>query len=448
MLSLEDNELMCRVGPGTVMGDLMRQYWIPAVMSSELATPDCPPMRLRLLGENLIAFRVTSGNVGIIVNACPHRGASMFFGRNEEEGLRCVYHGWKFDVDGTCVDMPSEPPESNFKSKVKIRAYPCIERNNVVWTYMGPRETPPPLPEHPGNVSPECRVTKSVRTCSFMQALEGDIDTVHQAILHHGAEKSEEFAVGSASYYAYKQRFARLHVQEHEAGTSYGAWRPAEDDSDNWRMGHFLLPFYTFNAPGILTQKTGGNLWVPIDDEHCMVWGMTVPAPAEVRGKPAIGGLFEAARFGAPLNQGGGANRNFLPDTTDWIGKFRSVQTAENDYLIDRDVQSRMESYTGIPGGAEPEDRGMQESMGPIYNRTEEHLGTTDMMIIASRRKLIQAAKELRAKGTVPPGVDKPELYWMFSGGALVPKDVNGLDYCRDILFGRAQAIEAQVTTS
>src|SRR5216684_1160726 len=163
MLSREDNELLCRVGPGTPMGSLMRQYWIPAFTSAELPGPDCPPLRVRLLGENLIGFRVTSGKVGLIQNACPHRGASLFFGRNEEEGLRCVYHGWKFDCTGQCVDMPSEPAESNFKTKIRATAYPCIERNNIVWTYMGSRETPPPLPEHPGNMSPECRVTKSVR---------------------------------------------------------------------------------------------------------------------------------------------------------------------------------------------------------------------------------------------------------------------------------------------
>ena len=117
MLSATDNELMCRVGPGTPMGNLMRQYWMPALLSDELPSPDCPPLRLRLLGENLIAFRTTSGAVGLIQNACPHRGASMFFGRNEEEGLRCVYHGWKFDVTGACVDMPSEPAESQLQEQ-------------------------------------------------------------------------------------------------------------------------------------------------------------------------------------------------------------------------------------------------------------------------------------------------------------------------------------------
>src|SRR6188508_1272761 len=154
MLSAKDNEMITRVGPGTPMGNVLRQYWLPSVRSDELPSPDCPPLR-RLLGESLIAFRTTSGKVGVIADACPHRGASMFFGRNEEEGLRCVYHGWKFDVEGNCVDMPSEPPESNFKSKVRILSYPCIERNGVIWTYMGPREMPPPLPDLEANMLPE-----------------------------------------------------------------------------------------------------------------------------------------------------------------------------------------------------------------------------------------------------------------------------------------------------
>ena len=183
MLNAEDNKLLCRVGPGSAMGNLLREYWIPALLSSELPAPDCPPVRLRLLGENMIAFRVTSGRAGIVANACPHRGASMFFGRNEEEGLRCVYHGWKFDVDGACIDMPSEPAESNFKSKVRIRAYPAIERNGCIWAYMGQRATPPPLQDLAPNLFADCRVNKLLNECNFMQALEGAVDTVHQTSL-------------------------------------------------------------------------------------------------------------------------------------------------------------------------------------------------------------------------------------------------------------------------
>src|SRR5215207_6551172 len=143
MLSNVDNQALCSVGPGTLMGDLIRQYWIPALLASELPAPDSSPVRLRLLGENLVAFRDTSGAVGLVAENCPHRGASLFFGRNEEEGLRCVYHGWKYSADGTCVDMPNEPPESNFKHKVRVTAYPAREAGGFIWTYMGPTERRP-----------------------------------------------------------------------------------------------------------------------------------------------------------------------------------------------------------------------------------------------------------------------------------------------------------------
>jgi phenylpropionate dioxygenase-like ring-hydroxylating dioxygenase large terminal subunit len=174
------------------MGTLMRQYWAPVFMSSELPSPDCPPQRVRILGENLIGFRTTSGDVGLVANACPHRGASMFFGRNEEEGLRCVYHGWKFDVTGACVDMPSEPAESNFKNKVRTRAYPTSERNGIIWAYMGPREVPPPLPDLEANMIEGSNVSTVQRRCNWMQALEGDIDTIHFMFLHYGQLKAED----------------------------------------------------------------------------------------------------------------------------------------------------------------------------------------------------------------------------------------------------------------
>ena len=155
MLSREDNELVTRIGPGTPMGTLMREYWIPAMLSSELANPDSDPVRVMLLGEQLIGFRDSSGKVGLIANLCPHRGASLFFGRNEEGGLRCVYHGWKFDTEGSCLDMPNEPENANFKARIRATTYPCVERAGIVWTYMGPRETPPALPHIEANELPD-----------------------------------------------------------------------------------------------------------------------------------------------------------------------------------------------------------------------------------------------------------------------------------------------------
>jgi len=450
MLSATDNELMCRVGADTPMGKFLREYWIPALLPEELPSPDCPPIRLRLLNENLIAFRVTSGAVGIIQNSCPHRGASMFFGRNEEDGLRCVYHGWKFDVTGACVDMPSEPAESNFKNKVRTRAYPCVERNGMIWTYMGPRQVPPPLPDLLPNLDPECRVGKSMRECNFMQALEGDIDTIHFGFLHAGHVRPEDTAPRTPDYYAVKVRNASMDVIEHEIGATYGAYRPAEDDSYYWRIANFMLPFYTQNPTLLIGRKTMGNAWVPIDDEHVMVWSFNAPTPDG--DKPGIGGLQPNVRRNntnerlAMQMYGASDVRGFLPDTTDWLGRFRPAQNLSNDYAINREAQAQGQIYSGIPNGANPQDGAMQETMGPIYDRTREHLGTTDAMVIRSRRKLLDAVRAHRDQGETPPGVEKPELYRMRSGGLLAAPGVDALELAKDIIFGRSLTIDGQET--
>src|SRR5215218_3074795 len=182
MLNCEENELLTRVGPGTPMGELMRQYWQPVLFSSEIPDIDSHPLRVRHLAENLLAFRDSTGAIGLVDNHCPHRGASLFFGRNEESGLRCVYHGWKFDASGACVDMPNEPPESNFKHKVKIGAYPCRDVNGMIWVYMGPRTVPPPLPDLECNIMPANEVfppSMMHEENNWVQGVEGDIDSSH-----------------------------------------------------------------------------------------------------------------------------------------------------------------------------------------------------------------------------------------------------------------------------
>ena len=180
MLTAAANEMLTRTGPGTQMGNLMREYWIPACLSSELKA-DGEPMRLMLLGEQLIAFRDTDGRVGIMEHRCPHRCASLFFGRNEEGGLRCVYHGWKFDVEGNCLDMPNVPPAQDFKGRIKAKAYKVVERAGFVWTYMGSRKEAPGLPNVEVLMLPEDeRMTRvHMRECNWFQSLEGDIDTSH-----------------------------------------------------------------------------------------------------------------------------------------------------------------------------------------------------------------------------------------------------------------------------
>src|SRR5205085_8982049 len=221
-----------------------------------------PPLKVRLLGENLIAFRTTSGAVGLVSNACPHRGASLFFGRNEEEGLRCVYHGWKFDVIGQCVDMPSEPAESNFKSKIKATAYPCVERFGTIWAYMGPREVPPPLPDLEANMTENSSVSVLKRNCNWMQGWEGEMDTVHAAFLHFGAMKPEESPAGTFGYYERRTRDAKFSVMESEFGTTYGAYRPAEADTYYWRIAHCLFPFFSMIPTGVLGREVRFSCYV------------------------------------------------------------------------------------------------------------------------------------------------------------------------------------------
>ena len=188
MLTRAENDLLTQTGPGTPMGNLVRRYWIPALLSQELPKPDGPPLRLKLLGEKLIALRDSSGKVALFDPRCPHRGADLFYGRNEECGIRCVYHGWKFDVEGNCVNMPSEPAETSFKHKVKITAYPCLERGGVVWTYMGPPEVKPAFPELEWTALPESHrlAARRLQECNWFQGYEGGWDTAHLPFLHRG----------------------------------------------------------------------------------------------------------------------------------------------------------------------------------------------------------------------------------------------------------------------
>ena len=413
MLSREENELLCRVGPGTPMGELMRQYWIPGLLSSEVAQPDGDPRRIKLLGEELIAFRDTSGAVGLIQNHCPHRGASLFFGRNEESGLRCVYHGWKFDALGNCVDMPNEPAESDFKSKVKAIAYPTRERGGIVWVYMGPRsgDTLPRLPDLEGNMLSDDQRGIGIfqRECNWMQALEGDIDTAHVGFLHQGAISADSVPEGSWAKYALSDRAPRFKVLDIDAGVTYGTFRPADPGNTYWRVAHFLFPFYTMVAAGVLGLKVAVRAWVPIDDNHCFGLSMSKLGTQSRRSAQPGGNLADA-----PLR----------PDSSDWYGRFRFEADARNDYQIDREKQRNGVSYSGIPS-VSLEDHAVTESMGPIYDRTSEHLGSSDAMIIRTRRRLMAGAVALQERGIVPPGVEQPEAYRLRSGGVVLPESAD-----------------------
>src|SRR6266851_9757946 len=292
MLSKEENELLCRTNAGTPMGELFRRFWLPALLPSELPTPDSDPIRFRILGEDLIAFRDTNSNVGFLANNCPHRGASLFFGRNEDAGLRCVYHGWKFTTDGTCVDMPSEPAESDFRQKVKATAYPTHERGGIIWAYLGPRHQPPPLPDLEANMLGQHDTVVSIihRPCNWMQGWEGEMDTVHQAFLHSGATRVEATQPGTFDYFIARTPAPRFAVLDTPYGTSYGAYRPATDETYYWRIAHMLFPFYAMIPAGMMGQQTRFAAYVPMDDEHTLHWEITLglmdpsELPAEARG--------------------------------------------------------------------------------------------------------------------------------------------------------------------
>ena len=272
MLTTQETEYLCRVGPGTPMGNLMRRFWHPVLLAKELPGPDCPPLRSRILGEDLVAYRDSNGKVGLLDNNCPHRRASLFFGRNEEAGLRCVYHGWKFDTSGACVDMPSEPAESNFKDKVKIKAYPVKEAGELIWAYMGPPELEPPLPmlEYNSLGADQVSVSKLRYESNYVQVVEGDIDTVHASLLHSRLSALDDAptATSLAGKYSYPDRAPKFFVEDTDGGILIGARRRAEEDSYYWRISRWLFPYFTMipREPHGITQ---GGAMVPIDDENC-----------------------------------------------------------------------------------------------------------------------------------------------------------------------------------
>ncbi len=412
MLSREDNELLCRIGPGTAMGDLLRQYWMPVLFSWELEA-DGPPRRQKLLGEDLIAFRDSSGQVGMLGNNCSHRGASLFFGRNEEAGLRCVYHGWKFDTAGRCVDMPNEPAESNFKEKIHHLAYPCRERGGLIWIYMGPRAQPPSLPDLEFNTLPESHVAiwKNIQECNWVQGLEGNIDSSHLSFLHTRLtpEGDAGFPGGGGRGSFYRDKTVRLEVMSTDYGLMYAAGRSEQEDITYWRVTQFLLPFWGMFAP-VSPSECPMQWWIPLDDNHVMKWDVrwnpTRPLTPE-----------EHARFTAE-DPGG-----FLPQTSDPLHQWRLAGDASNDYFMDYDAQ-RNRRFSGVPS-FNLQDKAVQEGMGFIVDRTKEHLSTADAMMIQVRRRLMNAAKALRDEGVTPPGVDSPELYRVRSATVVLRKGEN-----------------------
>ena len=422
MLSREDNELLTRVGPGTQMGNLLRTFWMPFALAIELPNTDSDPVRVRLLSEDLIAFRDTTGQVGLIQNNCPHRGASLFFGRNEEAGIRCVYHGWKFDTTGACVDMPNEPAESDFKHKVTATAYPVAERGGILWAYLGPAEHQPGLPEFEWTHVPESHryVSKRIEFCSYLQNLEGEVDSSHVSFLHSKFVPNAYADTTSLSLpdYMARDRAPSFYVQATPYGMQIAARRDAEADSYYWRITQFLMPIYTMipAPPGDPISFTGA---VPIDDETMM--GFTV-----------------AWHPDRPLNQ------REIAEIESWTGvhtevdprTFKPVRNKGNDYLLDRNLQRSRASYTGIRGIRE-EDLAVQESMGPIFDRSSEHLGSADLAVIATRRRLLEAVRALAQRDSLPYEAQNAEAYRVRSAAVVLRREVAWTEGAAEAMVAR-----------
>lgn len=415
MLSQSDNELLTHTGPATGMGQLMRRFWMPALLSEELPEPDCAPKKIRVMGEDLLAFRDTRGQVGVVDPVCPHRGANLYYGRNEDCGLRCAFHGWKFDTEGHCTDLPTAPHDSGYKQRIRIKAYPVREAGDMIWIYMGPESNPPELSRMAFlNVPPSHRyVSKKWQDCNWFQCVEGAVDTAHFSFLHmllgteslsaeQTLQKIQFAAMGAQAVRNDRFRWVRddpaprFTVQEFESGLILGAARHADQEDLYWRITHFLVPNHALAPSAFPGENYHGQTFVPVDDTHCWIytytWNPERPLTEQER---------EMARQGHTVHAQ--VDEHYMP-----------LRNLRNDYLLDRQDQ-KYNSYTGIRGVSE-QDAAIQDSQGPIADRTREHLGATDVGVVRTRALMLKLAKQL-AQGVAPPQASSPDTYATHSGG-------------------------------
>lgn len=417
MLKKEQNDLLTQTGPGTPMGQFFRRFWIPALLAEELTGPDCPPVRVKLLSERLLAWRDSKGRLSLIDEFCAHRGVSLWFGRNEDEGLRCPYHGWKYDHTGQCTEVPSEPAESGYCQKVKLTSYPLVERGGVLWTYMGPPEHQPPLPEWEFATVPADRtfMSKRFQECNWLQAMEGGIDSSHVSWLHGTSLNRDPLFQGSkGNQYNLGDARPVFEVVESPGGLFIAARRNAEEGKYYWRITQWVMPSFTMIPPRG-DHPVHGHFWIPIDDHNCWTWSydykVTRPfTPTEL----------------AALKAGHGVHVEYVP------GTYRPLANKDNDYLMDREAQRRGDTYSGIKGIA-MQDASLQESMGPIVDRTKENLVSTDNGIIMARHRLLRAVKALTDKNVTPPGVDVQHQQCR-SASVVLPPDQPFKDAAKDAL--------------
>jgi phthalate 4,5-dioxygenase oxygenase subunit len=412
-MNKETSEMLVRTGADTRMGKLMRRYWVPILMSSEIAEPDGPQVRVQILGEKLLAFRDTEGHAALISEFCSHRGVSLYFGRNEENGIRCSYHGLKFDRLGKCVDVPSSPQSC---SRMHITGYPCIERGGLVWAYMGPEDKMPAPPELEWATLPESHVyvSKRVQECNYLQAMEGGIDTAHVSYVHrYEVDDDPMHKDTKALDYIKADGNVVFEIEKQPFGLTLLGRRNGEPDSYYWRVTQWLFPWFTL-IPPFGQHSLAGHVWVPIDDHNCWAWSVNFHPY-----KP----LSEEER--QQLKQGMGVHCEYEP------GTYRPKANMDNDYLMDRQAQKDKRAYSGVFGFA-VQDSSLQESMGRIQNHEAERLLPTDRAIVMARRMLHEAVVGLE-NGEEPPALNVSAQH-VRAAGVLLDRSTDSVEWARQHL--------------
>ncbi len=432
MLSRDDNEALVRVGPGTAMGALFRLYWLPFFLSNDLER-DGQPKRIKLLGEDLVVFRDTEDRVGLVANACAHRGAPMMFGRNEDCGIRCIYHGWKYDVTGAVVDMPAEPPRSRLKERVRITAYPCRERNGVVWTYMGPDAEPPPLPNMEWNLVPQDNIHLSMRVqeSNWLQALEGEIDSAHAPILH--ARIDGQGAI--SNWVAKRDLRPTFECMRQAFGMSIAAKRRLDEATLYWRVNQFVMPFYSLVPPQSKFPELSGHAWVPMDDENtiCLMFSYHPSEPLLPRTRQ----LFIEGHNGRETGHASRhayAPRNAATPYAEYWTKYTLCTAFEFDFESQRTTW-----FSGLPG-LWVQDGACQTGLAPIYDRTRENLCASDTGIVMTRRLLLESVAAYRDRGVKPQGVADPDTFMVRAISMKLPEGTPWADAGRTHMTARLGA--------
>ena len=416
MLTHEENELLCRVEGEAPMGKLMREHWTPICLIEEVREPDGTPVKARILGEDLVVFRDSEGRVGVVGEYCPHRRASLVYGRNEEGGLRCLYHGWKFDVQGNVLEMVSEPAASSMAEKVKHTAYPTKEWGGMVWAYMGAQDAIPEFVAPAWAPTADTRVSigKVLLPCNWAQILEGAIDSAHSSSLHSsdfvparvtGAEATDNNWLRPST-----DKAPRLQVQRTEYGFRYAALRrPIFNASthDYVRSTVFVAPGTVLIPPNNLYNVANVN--VPMDDTNTVfyfiAWGDAATTPETETWRK-----FLHTQVGPDLDE-----------------RYRPLRNHENRFWQDRQAM-KAGNFTGITGFPN-QDIAMWVTMGPIANRSDERLGASDLAIVEFRRRMLDAIAEYKQDGKAIGTGAKTIPGTICSYQAVVPKETDWREY-------------------